>query len=90
VLFRSDPPLELQGMKGVGKTGEKGEVGFITFGTLALNIQAYVTDKTSPISETSYNAKNGREYLTHSDLQRLLPLPHQSLEGACHHDVLFR
>lgn len=34
VLFRSDPPLELQGLKGVGKTGEKGEVGFITFGML--------------------------------------------------------
>jgi actin related protein 2/3 complex, subunit 2 len=33
VLFRSDPPLELQGMKGVGKTGEKGEIGFITFGS---------------------------------------------------------
>ena len=33
VLFRSDPPLELQGMKGVGTTGEKGEVGFVTFGT---------------------------------------------------------
>lgn len=33
VLFRSDPPLELQGMKGVGMTGEKGEVGFVTFGT---------------------------------------------------------
>lgn len=32
VLFRSDPPLELQGLKGVGKTGEKGELGFITFG----------------------------------------------------------
>lgn len=32
VLFRSDPPLELQGLKGVGKTGEKGEMGFITFG----------------------------------------------------------
>jgi actin related protein 2/3 complex, subunit 2 len=32
VLFRSDPPLELQGMKGVGTTGEKGEVGFVTFG----------------------------------------------------------
>ena len=32
VLFRSDPPLELQGMKGVGKTGEKGEIGYITFG----------------------------------------------------------
>lgn len=32
VLFRSDPPLELQGLKGVGKTGEKGEIGYITFG----------------------------------------------------------
>ena len=32
VLFRSDPPLELQGLQGVGKTGEKGEIGFITFG----------------------------------------------------------
>jgi actin related protein 2/3 complex, subunit 2 len=31
VLFRSDPPLELQGIKGVGQTGEKGEMGFITF-----------------------------------------------------------
>jgi len=31
VLFRSDPPLELQGIKGVGTTGEKGEIGFITF-----------------------------------------------------------
>jgi actin related protein 2/3 complex, subunit 2 len=45
VLFRSDPPLELQGMKGVGKTGEKGEVGFITFGMLALNMLERVTDK---------------------------------------------
>jgi actin related protein 2/3 complex, subunit 2 len=34
VLFRSDPPLELQGMNGVGKTGEKGEIGFITFGSI--------------------------------------------------------
>jgi actin related protein 2/3 complex, subunit 2 len=34
VLFRSDPPLELQEMKGVGKTGEKGEIGFITFGSI--------------------------------------------------------
>lgn len=32
VLFRSDAPLELQGLRGVGKTGEKGEVGYITFG----------------------------------------------------------
>jgi actin related protein 2/3 complex, subunit 2 len=33
VLFRSDPPLELQGLRGVGKTGEKSEIGYITFGT---------------------------------------------------------
>lgn len=38
VLFRSDPPLELQGLKGVGKTGEKGEMGFITFGEYLLRI----------------------------------------------------
>lgn len=34
VLFRSDPPLELQGIPGLGKTGEKGEIGYITFGKL--------------------------------------------------------
>ena len=68
VLFRSDPPLELQGMKGVGKTGEKGEVGFITFGTLDLNMPEYITDKDSLISKTSYTTKKGRKYLTYSDL----------------------
>lgn len=31
VLFRSDPPLELQNVPGLKKT-EKGELGFITFG----------------------------------------------------------
>src|SRR5271156_599718 len=31
VLFRSDPPLELQGMKGVKDTGT-GEIGYVTFG----------------------------------------------------------
>ena len=44
VLFRSDPPLELQGMKGVGKTGEKGEVGFITFGAFACNMLADIAN----------------------------------------------
>ena len=32
VLFRSDPPLELEGIPGLGKRGEKGEIGYITFG----------------------------------------------------------
>jgi len=41
VLFRSDPPLELQGLRGVGKTGEKGEVGFITFGMFRKSIHLF-------------------------------------------------
>ena len=31
VLFRNDPPLELQGIPGV-KAASKGEVGYVTFG----------------------------------------------------------
>lgn len=31
VLFRNDPPLELQGVKGVNSTGT-GEIGYVTFG----------------------------------------------------------
>lgn len=31
VLFRTDPPLELQGVPGVKDTG-KGEIGYVTFG----------------------------------------------------------
>jgi actin related protein 2/3 complex subunit 2 len=68
VLFRSDPPLELQGVKGVGKTGEKGEVGFITFGMLALNMPERLTDKFSLVPKTSYTTTTNRKYLTYSDL----------------------
>lgn len=34
VLFRTDPPLELQGVEGVKNTGT-GEVGYVTFGELS-------------------------------------------------------
>lgn len=34
VLFRNDPPLELQGIPGLA--AGKGEIGYITFGTLLL------------------------------------------------------
>src|SRR5437764_15098249 len=68
VLFRSDPPLELQGVKGVGKTGEKGEEGFITFGMLALNMLERVTDKFSLVPKTSYTTTTNRKYLPYSDL----------------------
>lgn len=33
VLFRNDPPLELQGVPGV-KEGGDGDIGYVTFGTL--------------------------------------------------------
>ena len=35
VLFRNDPPLELQNVPGLPQSGA-GEVGYITFGTVAL------------------------------------------------------
>jgi actin related protein 2/3 complex subunit 2 len=31
VLFRSDPPLELEGVPGLNNTGE-GEISYVTFG----------------------------------------------------------
>jgi hypothetical protein len=35
VLFRTDPPLELQGVPGVKDSGN-GEIGYVTFGIGAL------------------------------------------------------
>jgi actin related protein 2/3 complex subunit 2 len=35
VLFRNDPPLELQGVPGV-KSASSGEIGYVTFGTYTL------------------------------------------------------
>ena len=37
VMFRNDPPLELQGIPGL--KGGKGEIGYITFGTLAVSLR---------------------------------------------------
>jgi actin related protein 2/3 complex, subunit 2 len=38
VLFRNDPPLELQNVPGVKNTGT-GEIGYVTFGMCRLGIQ---------------------------------------------------
>jgi actin related protein 2/3 complex, subunit 2 len=82
VLFRSDPPLELQGLKGVGKTGEKGEIGFITFGTaIHMENPDDLLTVHSSLSQAFDQADTSREYLAHPDLQRLLSLPHQGFEG---------
>ncbi|KAK6071194.1 Arp2/3 complex [Seiridium cupressi] len=39
VLFRNDPPLELQGVPGV-KASSEGEIGYVTFGMLDLDVEA--------------------------------------------------
>lgn len=80
VLFRSDPPLELQGMRGVGKTGEKGEVGYITFGKFTIQFERLLLTCSS-LSSSSYTATSSSEYFSHPDLQRLFPLPHQGVQG---------
>lgn len=43
VLFRNDPPLELQGVPGVAKSGS-GEVGYVTFGRSSVDDMLYGWD----------------------------------------------
>lgn len=84
VLFRSDPPLELQGMKGVGKTGEKGEIGFITFGSPSSQASKpanVLIVFSSTLPEAPDTTKEGRKHITHPNVQRLLPLPYQGFKG---------
>jgi hypothetical protein len=81
VLFKNEAPLELQGLPGL-KSG-KGEIGYITFGTLfeynwgsggGANLY-------SVVPKTSAEAKERGCHFPYSDFPRLLPLPHQSLES---------
>lgn len=76
VLFRSDPPLELQNMRGVGKTGEKGEIGFITFGKSLSHVWGSISYLCSAVSSTLDCATTNREHLSYSDIPRLFSLPH--------------
>lgn len=64
VLFRSDAPLELQGLRGVGKTGEKGEVGYITFGECSLLSSYSVLTKQSCSLAIFYRLAEQRTSLT--------------------------
>ena len=81
VLFRNEPPLELQGVRGLAD-GSNGEVGYVTFGNpnclIVLRSQLI---HSSTISQASHTSKKARNHLPHPDFPRLLPLPHQSLEG---------
>ena len=89
VLFRYDPPLELQGIPGLSSS--KGEVGYITFG----KSQVWTRSGNQPRFDHSelkvylYSAfpssfgpaTTSRGHLTHPDLPGLLPLPYQSQQS---------
>ena len=81
VLFRNEPPLELQGVRGLAD-GTNGEVGYVTFGTadwlIVSNSPLIVR---SAISQASYTSTETRNHLPHSDFPRLLPLSYQSLKS---------
>jgi len=82
VLFRNDPPLELQGVPGVTATSG-GEIGYVTFGmpyTTPVSCGLMLTP--SSFVPSAFNAaKDARRYLPHTDFQGLLPLPYQSFQG---------
>lgn len=80
VLFRNDPPLELQGIPGVDTSGSA-DIGYITFGRFSKACMEDLTNGPSPLPSPSGNRTTSRGYLSHPDFPRLLPLPHQGLQG---------
>lgn len=81
VLFRNEPPLELQGVKGLAD-GTNGEVGYVTFGKLDRLIAAELQlIDCSAIPQTSYTSTEGRNHLSHPEFPRLLPLSYQGFKG---------
>ncbi|KAJ8127078.1 hypothetical protein O1611_g6557 [Lasiodiplodia mahajangana] len=81
VLFRNDPPLELQGVPGVTATSG-GEVGYVTFGMRRFMGPARnIANLGSLVPTTLDTPADARCYLSHSDLPRLFPLSHQGIEG---------
>lgn len=84
VLFRTDPPLELHGVPGVQDNGS-GEVGYVTFGMFCVvllpNVGFCVLMVPSLVPSASHASENARRDLTHPDIQRLFPLPHQGIKG---------
>ena len=81
VLFRNEPPLELQGVRGLAD-GTNGEVGYVTFGSTyrSIVLRLHLIDS-STFSQASYTATEARDHLPYPDLPRLFPLSHQGFEG---------
>lgn len=83
VLFRTDPPLELQGVRGVRNTGT-GEVGYVTFGEWFCMLSwgsERAVDRISIILSTLDRSADAGCDFPHPDLPRLFPLSYQSLKG---------
>lgn len=80
VLFRNEPPLELQGFPGVNTSGS-GEIGYITFGMSCCKCLGCMSNSYSSFPSPFNTGSTSRGHLTHPDIPRLLPLPHQSLQG---------
>jgi actin related protein 2/3 complex subunit 2 len=80
VLFRTDPPLELQGVPGVTDSG-KGEIGYVTFGRFLEHLKFTFTNFESSISSSSHPSATRRCHLPHPNFPRLLPLSHQGFKG---------
>lgn len=84
VLFRNDPPLELQGVPGVRDTGS-GEIGYVTFGKYRMGYQTtidlVVLTRPSPLPKAPHPPEDGVCHLPHSDFPRQLPLPHQGFQS---------
>lgn len=69
VLFRNDPPLELQGLPGLPTAGT-GEVGYITFGTSPRFFTTCRVSNTirSSLPAPSYRRSTTRRHLSHRDI----------------------
>jgi actin related protein 2/3 complex subunit 2 len=77
VLFRTEPPLELQGVPGVKDSGN-GEIGYVTFGIAsAIFPVVLLTDLSSSLPSAPNQAAKRRSHFTHPNFPRLLPLPYQ-------------
>lgn len=80
VLFRNDPPLELEGVPGLANDGK---TSYVTFGRMPWSPSRHELWLTmcSALPPPPVRPATLRQHLPHPNLPRLFPLPHQSLKG---------
>lgn len=66
VLFRHEPPLELQGFPGIS-TSTSGEIGYITFGKHKKYRMCSFADSSSSLPSPFDNPTPSRSHLSHPD-----------------------